>query len=271
LAHPQYDFDFLKTEADKVLDAFRYREHSFSRMANMENLDRSLPSVSSALPEAWNHVQQQAPLIGGNGHARFRWKPALKQSLLFLAVQHGYAVTAQDKTRRELAGPFFKDYFKSVASLGGWKDGGRFFTNYIAHPMEGSVYGFIRIQNDPKGMEQEFNHSRGYWISRFKAMGWSAACSTQFELGPISQASIGNVGNTRDHKRKMTYVDLVVTPTLGTAMLVGEDILDRYIVSWGEKKTNNSFVKKLIRLVLNPTRSGANLLRFKTPWHRDVR
>jgi hypothetical protein len=271
LAPPHFDFDLRKSEATKALEPFRYTEWSVSQEAIVENVDPSLPaSVSSALPEARSNAQQQLALIGGNGHGRFRWKPALKQYLLFLGVQHGYALT-QEKTRRELSGPFFKDYFKSVRSLGGWPDGGRFFTNYIAHPMEGSVYGFIQIQNDPKGMDQEFNGSRSYWISRFKAMGWTAACSTQFELGPISQSSIGNVGNTRDHKRKMTYVDLVVTPTLGTAMLVGEDILDRYIVSWGERRTNNSFLKKMIRLVLNPTRAGANLLRFKVPWHRDVR
>lgn len=270
-AQPYFDFHLHKSDVSKRLEAFRYREWSISQEANVENVDRSLPpSALTAAPGARTNAQQPLALIGGHGHARFRWKPALKQYLLFLSVQHGYALT-QDKTRRELSGPFFKDYFKSVTSLGGWADGGRFFTNYIAHPMEGSVYGFTQIQNDPKGIKQEFNRSRSYWISRFKAMGWSAVCSTQFELGPISQSSIGNVGNTRDHKRKMTYVDLVVTPTLGTAMLVGEDILDRYIVSWGERRTNSSFLKKMLRLVLNPTRAGANLLRFKVPWHRDVR
>ena len=270
LEHPHFDFDLRKSEVGKAPEAFRYREWSISQEINLENIDHSLPaSVSSASPEARTNAQQQAALFG-NGHGRFRWKPALKQYLLFLSVQHGFALT-QDKTRRELSGPFFKDYFKSVTSLSGWPDGGRFFTNYIAHPMEGSVYGFVQVQNDPKGIEQEFSRSRSYWISRFKAMGWSAACSTQFELGPISQASIGNVGYTHDHKRKMTYVDLVVTPTIGTAMLVGEDILDRYVVSWGEKKINNSLLKKMLRLALNPTRAGANLLRFKVPWHRDVR
>ena len=271
LAQPFFDFHLHKSHVGKGLEGFRYREWSIKQEASGENADRSLPpSVSTALPEARATAQQQLALIGGHGHARFRWKPALKQYLLFLSVQHGFALT-QDKTRRELSGPFFKDYVKSVTSLGGWPDGGRFFTNYIAHPMEGSVYGFMQIQNDPKGIQQEFSRSRSYWISRFKAMGWSAVCSTQFELGPISQASIGNVGYTRDHKRKMTYVDLVVTPTIGTAMLVGEDILDRYVVSWGEKKINNSILKKMLRLALNPTRAGANLLRFKVPWHRDVR
>jgi hypothetical protein len=49
--------------------------------------------------------------------------------------------------------------FESVKALRGWEDGGRFFTNYIAHPMQGSFVGFIQVQNDPKGMKQRFGGS----------------------------------------------------------------------------------------------------------------
>ena len=132
----------------------------------------------------------------------FHWSTAIKQSLLFLGVQHGYAMT-QPKTRGDLKGPFFKDYVRSVKSLHGWNDGGRFFTNYVAHPMQGSLFGFIQIQNDPKGMNLSFDNSNAYWRSRLKALAWSAAWSTQFEIGPVSQASIGNVGlhgNSVDRK-----------------------------------------------------------------------
>lgn len=195
----------------------------------------------------------------------FQWKPAIKQSLLLLAIQHGYAMT-QPKTRRELKGPFFKDYFESLSNLGGWADGGRFFTNYIAHPLQGAASGFIQIQNDPKGIRQQFGGSKRYWTSRLKAMGWSAAMSTQFELGPISQASIGNVGKAR----KLTYVDLVITPTVGTALIVGEDMLDRFVVRWVERRTSNLYLRVATRMILNPSRSCANMLRFKKPWHRDT-
>ena len=37
----------------------------------------------------------------------FHWLTAIKQSLAFLGVQHGYALT-QPKTRRDLKGPFFR-------------------------------------------------------------------------------------------------------------------------------------------------------------------
>lgn len=194
----------------------------------------------------------------------FRWGAAVRQSLLFLTVQHSYALT-QPKTRRDLHGPFFKDYFRSVRSLHGWADGGRFFTNYIAHPMEGSLLGFIQVQNDPAGSRLRLGEP-GYWRSRMKALAWSAAWSTQFEIGPISQASIGNVGL----HGKQTYVDIVITPTVGTAMLLTEDALDRYLIERIERRTENRFVRIFSRMALNPTRTAANLLRLKKPWYRDA-
>ena len=199
------------------------------------------------------------------GDQTFHWSTAIKQSLLFLGVQHGYAMT-QPKTRRDLKGPFFKDYFRSVKSLHGWDDGGRFFTNYVAHPMQGSLLGFIQIQNDPKGMNLSFDNSNAYWRSRLKALAWSAVWSTQFEIGPVSQASIGNVGL----HGKQTYVDLVVTPIGGFGLIVLEDFVDKHIIRMIERRNSGSFyIKVASRTFLNPTRSIANLLRFKTPWYRE--
>ena len=195
----------------------------------------------------------------------FNWSTAIKQSLFFLGVQHGYAMT-QQKTRHELRGPFFKDYIRSVKSLHGWEDGGRFFTNYIAHPMQGSLFGFIQIQNDPKGINLSFDNSSAYWRSRLKALAWSAAWSTQFEIGPVSQASIGNVGL----HGKQTYVDLVVTPIGGFGWIVLEDFVDKNIIQMIERRSSGNFYLKIAsRTFLNPSRSTANLLRFKKPWHRD--
>jgi hypothetical protein len=211
----------------------------------------------------YNDVDQvREKLIGDQS---FHWSSAIKQSLIFLGVQHGYALT-QPKTRRDLRGPFLKDYIRSVKSLHGWEDGGRFFTNYIAHPMQGSLLGFIQIQNDPKGMNLSFDNSNAYWRSRLKALAWSAAWSTQFEIGPVSQASIGNVGL----HRKQTYVDLVVTPIGGLAWIVLEDFVDKNIIHMIERRNSGNFYIKIAsRTFLNPSRSAANLLRFKKPWHRD--
>jgi hypothetical protein len=194
----------------------------------------------------------------------FQWRPAIAQSLMFLAVQHGYALALQQKTRDALKGKFFKDYIRSVKSLRGWDDGGKFFTNYIAHPMQGALTGFIYVQNSPREKSLEYG-DKGYWKSRAKAFVWSAAWSTQWELGPISQASIGNIGL----KGHQAYVDLVITPVAGTALMIAEDAIDRFIIKRIERRTNNFYVRVFTRLFLNPNRNFANLLRFKEPWKRE--
>ena len=193
---------------------------------------------------------------------RFHWKPAFEQSLIAQGFQHGYALVFQEKTQRALKGPFFKDYWESVKGVRGWDDGNRFFTNYIAHPMQGSMTGFIYLQNHDRLKRQMFNESAQYWKDRVRALVWSTAWSTNWEIGPISQASIGNVG----YYGHGGYVDLVVTPTVGTAWMITEEALDRYIIRHAE---GNLAVRILLRTVLNPTRSVANVLRFKKPWYRD--
>ena len=226
-------------------------------------LESSATSTLLIPDREYNAVDQAGEKIAVD--QSFHWLTAIKQSLLFLGVQHGYAMT-QPKTRRDLKGPFFKDYVRSVKSLHGWSDGGRFFTNYVAHPMQGSLFAFIQIQNDPKGLNLSFDNSNAYWRSRLKALAWSAAWSTQFEIGPVSQASIGNVGL----HGKQTYVDLVVTPIGGFGWIVLEDFVDKNIIQMIERRSSGNFYIKIAsRTFLNPSRSAANLLRFKKPWHRD--
>jgi hypothetical protein len=203
----------------------------------------------------------------------FDWNAAFRQSMIFLAIEHAFRLATEEGTRAELKGPFFKDYFKAVRSLRGWDDGDPFLVNYIGHPMQGSVAGFIQIHNDPKGANEKVSLNRNYWRSRLKAFGWSFAYSTQFELGLFSEAAIGNVGmrSYARSKHTMAYVDLVVTPVVGAGWLVGEDMLDRYLVWPLEDKIGNRVVGLLIRTFLNPTRSFANILRGQRPWYRDNR
>jgi hypothetical protein len=199
--------------------------------------------------------------------ATFNWEGAATQSLYFLGIEHAQRLT-QEKTRNELKGPFFPDWKDSVAGLHGWSDGGSFFTNYIAHSMQGGVAGFIQIQNDAHGRSMEFSGSRKYWNSRMRAFGWAALYSTQFELGPISEATIGNVG-----KKPGTagYVDLVITPAGGLGMIVLEDVLDKYLLKKLEQGTVGIGKRRLYRVLFNPQRSLANFLRGKAPWYRDSR
>lgn len=245
----------------------RKKRLEFKNLADAEEKEIS-PRPFSAVAVPSGEAKNVFPSDATNNDKTdgFHWRAAIGQSLLFLAVQHGYAVSAQAKTRRDLRhGAFWRDYVDSVKSLHGWDDGGRFFTNYIAHPMQGALTGFIYVQNSPSEKKLKFNESPAYWRSRLKAFVWSAAWSTQFELGPVSQSSIGNVGL----HGKETWGDIVVTPTIGTALLIGEDAVDRFITKRIERNTNNFYVKIFARMLLNPSRNFSNFLRFKQPWYRD--
>jgi hypothetical protein len=201
------------------------------------------------------------------------WLGVVGDSLRFLAIQHAFRLTTEPTTRKEIGGPFFKDYVDSIKGVGGWNDGDEFYVNYLGHPMEGAVAGFILIQNDSRSRSVQVDEP-GYLTSRMKAMAFSAVYSAQFEIGPLSEAMIGNIGKNATLTRPnggAGFVDLVITPTVGTAWLMGEDLLDRYVVSIVERRTSNRLIRVMLRSWLNPNRSMANMLRGKAPWYRDTR
>jgi len=198
----------------------------------------------------------------------FQWGPTLKQSLFFLGVQHAFRFTTEPGTRAELRGPFFKDYLLSLKGLHGWEDSDPMLVNYIGHPFMGAVTGYIQVQNDPGYRKARFGGSELYWKSRMRAFAYSAAYSTMFELGPVSEASLGNVGKDG---LTMGYVDIVMTPVGGLTFMVIEDALDRYVIERIERATRNRYLKTLARTFLNPNRTFANTMRLKQPWYRDNR
>ena len=230
--------------------------------------------VAVALPSG---ISQRCAAGTESGTAcNFRWRPALMQSIRFLAIQHAMNTPTYKGT---LQGPFFRDWFRSVGAyrFSRWHDDDPFIVDYIGHPMMGAVVGRIQVQNDPRGMSLEFGKSRAYWKSRAKAMAFSAVYTAQWELGPVSETSIGNLGSFQYYSKSAGHlsngtgaVDLVMTPLGGAAWLVGEDIIDRYAITRLERVSRNKFYLMGIS-VLNPTRSVGNLLRMKTPWYRDSR
>jgi hypothetical protein len=225
--------------------------------ADQRTQDESVPDQSSPAPAAGSQTSGE----------RFQWKPALEESGLFLVVQHAGRMI-QPKTRRELGGPFWSDYFQSVSSIHTWNDSNSIFTNYVGHPLMGGIAGYIEIFNDPSGRRLEFDSSSmEYWKSRLRAMAWSAVYSTQYEIGPVSEASIGNVGI---HPPTMAVVDLVITPVGGFGWILLEDYVDKRFISRWERGTTVGKTR-FYRIALNPGRSLANLLRFKRPSYRDTR
>ena len=210
-----------------------------------------------------------SPVVREVPHRGVSWSEVLSQSLFFLSIEQGFRLGTQPGTREALKGEFFDDWFTSVKATQGWGDADDFLTNYIGHPMEGSVAGYIFVQNDPHGRYLIFDWSSSYWRSRLKATAWSALYSTQFELGPISEASLGNVGYPGSSLSGA--VDLVMTPLGGLGWQIGEDALDKYLIMRIEGWTHNPMILTLTRGFLNPTRSFANLMRLRVPWHRDTR
>lgn len=265
------------TVETETFGRFEADDRSRSAAADFEKVKTPLVEVDETLKvraiEAEKTKPVETDLIQPPVRDRFHWKPALVESGIMLGGQHAFRML-QKRTRKELSGPFFKDWAQSAKHLSGWQDGDSIFVNYIAHPMQGSTTGRIFINNSDRARKQEFGKSKKYWESRLKAMAWSAVWSTQFELGPISEATLGNVGLRRTDRHKMAWVDMVMTPVGGTAFLVGEDAIDKYVLKkWLERRTDGkTTVKiKLLRSLLTPTMSVSNLLRRKAPWQRDNR
>lgn len=185
-----------------------------------------------------------------------------------LTIQHGFRLAVQPGTRRQLGGKFFADYAGSLRAVKGWGDGDNMLINYVNHPIQGAVSGYIYVQNDPKSQRMQFSNTKEYWSSRLKALAWSAALSTQFEIGPLSEASIGNVGK---RKGSSGYVDFIVTPAGGFALMIAEDWIDKRFIQRWEANTSSVGKRTFLRIAMNPSRSLANILRGKGPWHREGR
>ncbi len=123
-----------------------------------------------------------------------RWLPAIAQSLFLTGIQHAIRMK-EEATRGRVSGPFFPGWFESAGSLfdGGWGDGGRDFTNYLAHPAAGSAWGYIYRQNHRSEKTLEIAWNRSYVSHLGKSMLWSFVWSLQFEIGPFSESSLGSV------------------------------------------------------------------------------
>ncbi|HUL17220.1 MAG TPA: hypothetical protein VLV88_14580 [Terriglobales bacterium] len=195
------------------------------------------------------------------------WGPALRESLLYTGIMHTFNIWTEPGTRDTLNGHWFQNYIDSVSELRGWSDSDTFMAPYVGHPLEGSIFGYIFRQNDPKYVYVQWGDGRIYFISVLRSMAWSAVWHTQWKIGPISEASIGNVML----HASPGFITLVDTPTLGAVTMMAEDAADRYLIMGLENRTSNRMVIILARSFLNPGRSFANLMAFQLPWRRPTR
>jgi hypothetical protein len=221
--------------------------------------DENPPTLDS---EAFIHTKSDI-----HTDTNLKLRVANEESLLFTGIMHTFNIWTEAGTRDALNGHWLQDYLRSVSELRGWSDGDIFMSPYIGHTIEGSVFGYIERQNDPKYRAVQWGDGREYFISLLRSMAYSAVWHTQWKIGPISEASIGNVML----HASPGFITLTDTPTLGTIAMIGEDATDRYIIMGLENRTSNIPLLLLARCFLNPGRSFANVMAFRIPWYRETR
>jgi hypothetical protein len=172
----------------------------------------------------------------------------------------------ESEVRDALDGPFFEDWIESVKAFEWrWNDGDKVFTNYVAHPAQGSVYAYIYAHNNRRITNTHFGKSGRYWKFKFDQFLFSFVSSVVYEIGPLSEASIGNVGFQDEGHH--TVIDYVNTPVLGVfGLSLLEDMADHYVNKKVEK--NHPKWGTFLRMLLCPTRTVANLMGFRKPWNR---
>jgi hypothetical protein len=220
---------------------------------------------SEAAASTNNFIKSRDEVHRENAH--FRWGPAIAESVLYTGIMHSFDIATQAGTRDALNGHWFQHYTQSVSELRGWSDSDTFMAPYVGHPLEGSIFGFIERQNDPKYRLVQWGDGREYWISMLRSMAYAAVWHTQWKIGPISEDSIANVML----HASPGFITLVDTPTLGFCTMLAEDAADRYIIVGLENRTSNPIIIVLARSFLNPGRTFANMMAFRAPWSRDTR
>jgi hypothetical protein len=232
---------------------------SFDAAAPATSDTETSGAAQSDLPQAPVHEQRSE---------RFQWKPALAQYGLEISIQHAWRFVHENGTVDAVAyGPWYHDWIDSIGETRGWDDGDGWHASYVGHTLNGGIYGFIEQQNDPLYRKVEWGDGRIYWMSRVRALAFASAASTQWTLGPLSEASLGNV----QLHASPGFIDLVNTPGLGIMEMMGEDMLDRYVIIPVENHTANPWFILVCRTLMNPARSFANLMAFKYGWTRENR
>lgn len=208
--------------------------------------------------------------------AHVAWGPLLREAFLFATIENAQRVCCEVDTPPELKGVLLSDYFKSIANIHGWDDWDPIRVQYIGHSFEGAVSEWLEIQNDPLGKNREIG-TPGYWKSVLRAFLFAGAYGTSFKIGPYSEAMIGNVGLPNEYRKralpkgadygKMAWSEFFVNPILGTMWVTTEDLIDRHIIRKEMQADTNFVLLRLSQTFFLPSRTFANILRFKRPWY----
>jgi len=208
---------------------------------------------------------------------RIHWHQLIIEASLYDAFQDmGNLYTGYWYRYETTHGKWLDRYFNSVAGWrwDRWEDNNPFLDDYIGHPMMGSITNYLWIQNDPKGMTVEQANDWIYWRSRLRALAFSTAFSFMWKFSPFGEAGIGHNGDHYFHDKGVVtnetgWVELVTTPAGGFAWTIGEDAIDKHLFRKIAAKPHRP-VTLLFASFLTPSRSTANIFRFRPPWYRDA-
>lgn len=229
--------------------------------AGVDSAGSIIPSIAPAQSEKAHITKKEEEATN------IQWKPVLLETLFSYGLMHAYKLGTEAGTRDAMYGHWFQHYMLSVSELRGWSDGDVFVSPYIGHSIQGASYGFTLRRNDPKYRDVQWGDGRDYWISVLRSTAFSAVAHAQWKIGPLSEASIGNVML----HASPGFITLVDTPTLGALVMIGEDALDRYLLVGLENRSSNRLLIVLARSFLNPARSFSNALALEKPWYRPTR
>ena len=84
---------------------------------------------------------------------------------------------------------------------------------------------------------------------------------------PQSPAPVCNPGTK--YTNNTGWVDFIITPTVGMVWVTAEDLIDRFVTKPMVLRHPDRFWPLVVRSGLRPSRSFANMLRWKVPWYRD--
>src|SRR4051812_28595461 len=213
--------------------------------------DPPKPPAKAVVPATGSGSESPPVIAAAPPPLRVEWTGLAFSSLRFLGTMHAFRLITEPGTRSGGFG-WGRGYTQSVTALHGWADGDPFYVNYVGHPMQGAVAGQLWQLHDGRYRQGEFGRSSDYLEGKLRGAAFAWAFSEQFEIGPLSEASIGHI--QRDFPQH-GLVDHVVTPSIGLSWTIAEDALDRYVVRRIEDRTYNKWVRLAVRSFLNPARS----------------
>jgi len=240
--------------------------HIASRDGSESRTDQQ-PSRNDKEPQVGTIDTDQSasrPMAAAEEPHGIDWKPLLWESVHATTWQQGFRLLMEDHSRKRLTQiPMFRNWQENVKALDHWDDEGPTGVNYVAHPLMGAMSGRLLLNNDARGRVVRPTDD-GYWASRFRALAFSVAYSTQWEIGPLSEAMLGL------SPAKEGVVDLVITPTVGFAWMLAEDALEEHLVRRIERR-GSATLTRVSRMVFSPSRMLANVAGLRVPWHRTDR